>query len=286
MTAALQALRPSAAETPAGLAGPASAATDAPLPRPSVLLPTCQRLLEGHVFHAVGRKYVEAVRLAGCLPLLTPATEADALDELVSLADGLLLTGSPSNVHPRHFGEDVMDDSLPLDPDRDALTLALIPRAIAQGVPVFAICRGAQELNVALGGSLHQAVHQVPGLRDHREDESLPVEQQYGTLAHGVQVHPGGVLEQVLGLREFQVNSLHGQGVRSLGPGLRVEATAPDGLIEAFSLPSAGAMTLGVQWHPEWLAASNQVSLRLFAAFGQACRQRQQRRLGLLAGRA
>lgn len=274
MTAAIQALRPSASA-----AAPEQPARGAARVRPSVLLPTCQRLLEGHVFHAVGRKYVEAVRLAGCLPLLTPATEADALDELIALADGLLLTGSPSNVHPRHFGEDVMDDSLPLDPDRDALTLALIPRAVAQGVPVFAICRGAQELNVALGGSLHQAVHQVPGLHDHREDESLPVEAQYGTLAHGVNVEPGGVLERVLGLRTFEVNSLHGQGVRSLGPGLRVEATAPDGLVEAFSLPSAAAFTLGVQWHPEWLAASNEVSLRLFAAFGQACRERQQRRL-------
>lgn len=258
------------------------------LPRPRVLIPTCQRLLDGHVFHAGGRKYVEAVRLAGCLPLLAPATEADAIDELLEMADGLLLTGSPSNIHPSHFGEDVHNPALPLDPDRDALTLALVPRAVELGVPMLAICRGAQEMNVALGGSLHQAVHEVPGLADHREDGSLPVEVQYGRFAHTVSVAPGGLLEQVLGPHDFEVNSLHGQGMKRLSPRLRVEARAPDGLVEAFSVvpaaAQASAFALGVQWHPEWLAARNPVSLKLFAAFGEACRARQQRRASVLAG--
>lgn len=247
-------------------------------PRPSVLIPTCQRLLDGHVFHAAGRKYVEAVRLAGCLPLLVPSTEADCLSELMDLADGILLTGSPSNVHPVHFNEDVLNPELPLDPDRDALTLQLVRMALERHVPLLAICRGFQEVNVALGGSLHQAVHQVSGLADHREDEALSVELQYGTPAHPVYVEPGGVLERIVGVREFMVNSLHGQGVNQLAPGLQVEARAPDGLIEAFTSPRSSAFNLAVQWHPEWLAAFNPISVQLFGAFGQACRQRQMSR--------
>ncbi|TAK78612.1 MAG: gamma-glutamyl-gamma-aminobutyrate hydrolase family protein [Aquabacterium sp.] len=246
-----------------------------PAARPRVLLPTCQRQLEGHVFHTFGRKYVEAVKLAGGLPVVVPSTEADALDELLDLADGVMLTGSPSNVHPSHFGEDVYNPELPLDPDRDALTLALVRGALERGVPLFAICRGFQEVNVALGGSLLQAVHEAGGYQDHREDESQPVEHQYGALAHPVSTTPGGLLESILGLREFMVNSLHGQGVRELAPGLRVEARAPDGLVEAFTLPTAPAFNLAVQWHPEWLAATNAVSMKLFAAFGDACRRRQ-----------
>lgn len=136
-------------------------------------------------------------------------------------------------------------------------------------MPLFAICRGFQEMNVALGGSLHQAVHKVAGFRDHRDDESQPLEVQYGP-AHEVEVLPGGLLERVVGLPGFEVNSLHGQGVNRLARGLRVEARAPDGLVEAFSVDHAPGFTLGTQWHPEWQAAENDVSRRLFHAFGQA----------------
>ena len=125
-------------------------------------------------------------------------------------------------------------------------------------------------MNVALGGSLHQAVHQQPGLMDHREPDDAPLEDQYGP-AHEVSVVPGGLLETVLGDSRFLVNSLHGQGVNRLAEGLRVEAIAPDGLIEAFSRPSAPAFNLCVQWHPEWQAADNPVSVKLFKAFGAAC---------------
>lgn len=246
--------------------------------RPRVLLPTCQRNLDGHVFHAAGRKYVEAVRLAGCMPLVAPATEADAIDELLEFADGILLTGSPSNVHPIYFGEAVHDPALPLDLDRDRLTLGLIPRALEMGVPLIAICRGFQEVNVALGGSLHQAVHETAGYTDHRDDESLSLDVRYGTLRHDVTVEPGGLLARVVGDTPFRVNSLHGQGIKKLAPGLRVEARAHDGLIEAFSKPDAPAFNLGVQWHPEWMAAANPVSVKLFDAFGQACKERQARR--------
>ncbi|HEY9238767.1 MAG TPA: gamma-glutamyl-gamma-aminobutyrate hydrolase family protein, partial [Burkholderiaceae bacterium] len=130
-------------------------------PKPVVLVPACNRSLGEHPFHVAGKKYIDAVRLAGCQPLIVPSASVDELDALLDLADGVLLTGSQSNVHPRHFAEDVHDPSLPLDADRDAWTLPLIPLALERGIPLFAICRGFQEANVALGGSLHQAVQNV-----------------------------------------------------------------------------------------------------------------------------
>ena len=240
-------------------------------PRPVVLVPACNRMLGLHPFHIAGQKYVDAVRLAGGLPLVVPQAGPLEVDELLALADGVFLTGSPSNVHPRHFDEVVHDPSLPLDPVRDDWTLALIPRALALGVPLLAICRGFQEVNVALGGSLHQTVHAQSGLLDHRADASLPVEVQYGP-AHAVRVLPGGLLEALLGVSEFRVNSLHGQGVARLADGLRAEAVAPDGVIEAFTAPAAPGFNLGVQWHPEWQARDNPVSMKLLRAFGDACR--------------
>ena len=244
--------------------------------RPVVLIPACNRTLGDHTYQVAGDKYVEAVRLAGCQPLIVPSTaaDADALDALLELADGVLLTGSAANVHPRHFGEDVHDLALPLDPVRDAWTLRLIPRVLARGIPLLAICRGFQEVNVALGGSLHQAVQEVPGKMDHREAADAPLAVQYGP-AHDVAVVPGGLLADVLAgladLAHLRVNSLHGQGVNRLAPGLLVEATAPDGLVEAFTVTHAAGFNLSVQWHPEWQAASNPTSMRLFAAFGKAC---------------
>jgi putative glutamine amidotransferase len=244
------------------------------MPRqPVVLVPACNRMLGEHPFSVVGKKYLDAVRLAGCLPVVMPNSESAHLDQWLSMADGVLLTGSPSNVHPSHFDEPVRDISLPLDPARDANTLPLIPRVLAMGLPLFAICRGFQEANVALGGSLHQAVQEVAGQHDHRGAGAVPgtsAELTYD-FAHSVNVVPGGVLEQVLGKAPFQVNSVHGQGVNRLASGLRVEARAPDGLIEAFSMPEAKAFNLCVQWHPEWQAASNAVSMRLLKAFGSAC---------------
>lgn len=246
--------------------------------KPVVLLPACNRpSTSGQMRHTVGDKYVAAVRLAGCLPLVVASAQPDELDALLELADGVLLTGSPTNVHPRHYAEQVADPSLPLDPLRDAWTLPLIPRLLAHGVPLFAICRGFQEVNVALGGSLHQAVHALPGLHDHRGAKGVPDEVAYA-LAHTVNVVPGGVLDGLLGPDCFEVNSLHGQGVNRLAPGLRVEARAPDGLVEAFTAPGAPAFNLCVQWHPEWQAADNRVSARMLEAFGAACRTRAQSR--------
>jgi len=258
---------------------------------PVVLVPACQRVLGRHPFHIAGQKYTDAVRLAGCLPLVVPTVPVDEIPALLDLADGVLLTGSPSNVHPSHFGEAVHDPSLPLDPERDAWTLPLIRLALQRGLPLLGICRGFQEVNVALGGSLHQAVHEHSGHMDHRGDGSLPVDQEYAHNAHPVQLVSGGLLDQVLGGLaapdrqgdRFMVNSLHGQGVKQLAAGLQVQATAPDGIVEAFTFTPPGApapagFNLCLQWHPEWQAASTPVSQKIFAAFGEACRTWQARK--------
>lgn len=241
-----------------------------PAERPIVLVPADNRMLGAHPFHVVGKKYVDAVRLAGCLPLVVPWAEAAEVDELLSHADGVLLTGSASNVHPSHFGEDVRDPALPLDPLRDEWTLPLTRKAIARGVPLLAICRGFQETNVALGGTLHQAVQELAGKHDHRAAADAPVDVQYGP-AHDIDVLPGGLLARILGAGPVRVNSVHGQGANRLAPGARIEALAPDGLVEAFSLPAASGFNLCLQWHPEWRAADNPVSMKLLRAFGAAC---------------
>lgn len=256
-------------------------AETSPAGPPVVLVPACNRMLGEHSFHVAGHKYIDAVRLAGALPLVVPSAGEDEIDAYLALCDGVLLTGSPSNVHPRHFGEDVLDESLPLDPVRDAWVLALIPRCLAEGVPLLAICRGLQETNVALGGSLHQAVHGVPGQHEHRGAggrHGASAAEMYAP-AHEIEVTEGGLLHRVLGQTRAMVNSVHGQGIRQLAAGLRVEARAPDGLVEAVSMPTAPAFNLCLQWHPEWQAADNPVSMRLLRAFGDACRQRQRERL-------
>ena len=243
------------------------------LPPPLVLVSSCNKLLAGHPSHTVGRKYVDAVRLAGALPLIAPPFDEAQLPGLLDQVHGLLLTGSPSNVHPAHFGEAVHDETLPLDPERDAWTLPLARLALERGLPLLAICRGAQEVNVALGGSLHQAVQEVPGCDDHRgasaRDNEPSVEEVYAP-AHDVAVEPGGLLAGILPERRFAVNSIHGQGVNRLAAGLRVEARAPDGFVEAFTQPAAPGFNLCLQWHPEWQAAHNPQSMRILRAFGDA----------------
>lgn len=247
--------------------------------RPLVLVPSCNRQLGEHPFYIAGKKYIDAVRLAGCQALVVPSAQPEEMADLLGLADGVLLTGSPSNVHPSHFGETVHDSSLPLDPERDGWTLPFIRAAIARGIPLFGICRGTQETNVALGGSLFQAVHEVQGHDDHRPADQTPAVQAYAP-AHTVQVTPGGVLERIVGQREFTVNSVHGQAVNRLADGLRVEARAPDGVVEAFSVADSAGFSLCVQWHPEWLAAGNPISVAMLQAFGHACRQYRDRHRG------
>ncbi len=238
--------------------------------KPVILLPACAKTINGMPYRVAAHKYIEGARLAGGMPLLVPFAAPDELDALLGFADGVLLTGSPSNVHPRHFGQEVHDTAEPLDEMRDGWVLPLIPRIIAGGIPLLAICRGMQELNVALGGSLHQAVHELPGKRDHRMRRNQTEEVEYGP-AHTIDLAAGGLLERVLGAAQIEVNSLHGQAIDRLASPLRIEAAAADGVVEAVSCLDAQTFVLGVQWHPEWRAHDNQHSMRIFAAFGEAC---------------
>jgi len=232
-------------------------------------------MLGAHPFHVVGEKYLTAVlEAADAVPLIVPALASEfRLEELLDRLDGLLLTGSPSNVEPRRYGGEPSDPGTWHDPERDEVTLPLIPRAIESGVPLLGICRGFQEMNVAFGGSLWQKLHEVPGNLDHRDDPKLALEQQYAP-AHDVILEPGGVLRRLAGTDRVKVNSLHSQGVRELGKGLAIEARAPDGVIEAFRVQAAPNFALAVQWHPEWRVGGNPFSRALFAEFGAACRGR------------
>jgi putative glutamine amidotransferase len=228
-----------------------------------------------HPFHAVGEKYITPLlRTAGALPLLIPALGDElGLAELLGELDGILFTGSPSNIEPHRYGGGASRDATRHDPARDATTLSLIPRAIAAGVPVLGICRGFQEMNVAFGGTLWQEVSEEAGKAVHHEDTSQPLEVQYGP-AHAVRIVPGGLLASIVAAERITVNSLHHQGVRELGKGLIEEARAEDGLIEAFRVAAARRFALAVQWHPEWVPEENPASTALFRAFGAAARER------------
>ena len=226
-----------------------------------------------HQAHLAGETYLRAVSEgAGAYPVVLPALSADfdVLDVLGWL-DGLLLTGSPSNLDPGFYAGEPSRQGTWHDPRRDRAVMALIPAAIQAGIPLLAICRGFQELNVAFGGSLHQHVREVPGYLQHRQDEDRPLEEKYGS-AHDVELTGGGVLASIIGETRITVNSLHSQGADRLGDGLRIEAVAPDGLVEAVSAENARGFALAVQWHPEWDFGSNPVSAAIFRAFGNACR--------------
>jgi putative glutamine amidotransferase len=240
---------------------------------PIIGIPADRRLCGKHYFHVVGEKYIEAIAAgAKAIPVLIPALGAELdLGAVLGTCDGLLFTGSASNVEPHHYGGPASEPGTLHDPNRDATTLPLIPRAVAAGLPVLAICRGFQEMNVAYGGTLHQRLHEA-GFDDHREDESAPLEVQYGP-AHEILLEPGGMLREIAGKDRLQVNSLHWQGIATLGRGLRVEARASDGVIEAFHVAGAATFALGLQWHPEWKFEENLFSSALFAAFGEASRR-------------
>jgi putative glutamine amidotransferase len=242
---------------------------------PVIGIPADRRLYAKHYFHMVGEKYIQAVAQgASALPVLVPALGAEIdLPSLLDACDGLLFTGSASNVEPHHYGGPASEPGTLHDPNRDATTLPLIREAVGAGLPVLAICRGFQEMNVAYGGTLNPKLHEVPGNLDHRDDESLPLDVQYAPI-HDVLLEPGGQLRKIAGTDRLRVNSLHSQGVDTLGSDLAVEARAPDGVIEAFRVEHAPTFALGLQWHPEWQFAKDSFSRALFAAFGLASRQR------------
>ena len=233
-------------------------------------IPACVRTIHERPFHTAADRYACAiVDATGCVPIIIPAI-GDRLDfaALLDRLDGLLLTGSPSNVQPDHYGGPMIEGILH-DPHRDATTLPLIREAVRRDMPVLAICRGIQELNVALGGTLHQRVHELPGALNHRSPHGpMPADARYGP-AHSVILTPDGVLARLAGASEIMVNSLHGQGIDRPAPDLIVEAMAPDGLVEAVSHRTA-RFVVGVQWHPEYKPLENPVGRALFEAFGRA----------------
>src|SRR4029077_2851121 len=220
---------------------------------PFVGIPTCFRTVNERVFHGVNDRYPSAlIDAAGCLPVLIPAVGSKIdVCQMLDRLDGLLLTGSPSNVHPSHYGAEPSHPEIVHDPERDATTLPLIREAIRRDLPLLAICRGIQELNVALGGTLHQRVHEMPERFNRRRRKGpMTLDERYGP-AHSVALTAEGFLARLAGADEIMVNSLHGQGIDRPAPGLLVEAVAPDGQIEGVSLPGA-RFVVGVQWHPEY----------------------------------
>ena len=241
-----------------------------------------------HPSHTVGEKYIAAiVDGSQALAMLLPALgERQSIEDVLATVDGLLFTGSYSNVEPQRYGGHASAPGTLHDAARDATTLPLLQAAIAAGVPVLAICRGFQEMNVVFGGSLHQSVHAVAGLNDHRENKEDDLDVQYAP-SHSITLTQGGVLQRLAGgTNEARVNSLHGQGIERLGTGLTAEAIAPDGLIEAVSVSTARAFALGVQWHPEWKHGNDALSTVIFRAFGDACRDRMRTRAGYGAASA
>ncbi|MGI2141246.1 gamma-glutamyl-gamma-aminobutyrate hydrolase family protein [Shewanella baltica] len=235
----------------------------------------CNQQLGSHPFNIVGEKYLlGVVNGAKGWPLVIPSLGGDLpIDAILERLDGILFTGSPSNVEPHLYAGQPSELGTHHDPKRDATTLPLIHAAIAAGVPVLGICRGFQEMNVAFGGSLHQKLYEVGGFIEHREDKTASLDVQYGA-SHSITVEPGGLIYEAWGRNSAEVNSVHTQGVERLGVGLRPEAYAPDGLVEAFSVIGTKEFALGVQWHPEWKVSENPFYFSLFNAFGDACRRR------------
>jgi len=233
---------------------------------------TCDTKQVGlHLYHQVGDKYIEAIaRLTDALPLLLPSLDEPInADDILNTVDGILFTGSYANIQRELYGLSPAPDGENQDFLRDKNTIPLFKAAVEAGVPVFGICRGFQEMNVAYGGTLHPSLHEVEGRMDHREDISAAIDVQYGP-AHSISVHDGGLLAAITGETSFKVNTVHGQGIDRLAEALTCEAIAEDGTIEAISVKSAKSFAMAVQWHPEWQASHNEQSSKLFRAFGAA----------------
>jgi putative glutamine amidotransferase len=249
---------------------------------PLVAVPTDIRQFDNYTWHATPHQYLEAaVAVGGVMPVLVPAMgDRLDLDGLLDRVDGVMITGSKSNVHPSLYGEEATEANGPYDPDRDATSLPLIRRAVERGIPLLAICRGIQEMNVALGGSLAAEIQDREGAMDHRAPEHDHADMRFG-IRQPVTIAEGSCLAGIFGAGEIKINSLHRQAVDRLGARLQVEAVAPDGTVEAVSVKDAEAFAVGVQWHPEYWAASDETSAKLFRAFGDAVRAYAARPRGL-----
>ncbi|MDT0603910.1 gamma-glutamyl-gamma-aminobutyrate hydrolase family protein [Thalassotalea castellviae] len=229
-----------------------------------------------HPFHMTGNKYIQAIiDAAGCIPILIPAmAEQTRFEDLLTSIDGILLPGGYSMVDPLNYQETEAIEGTKLDIARDKTSFGLIKQAITNGVPIFGICRGFQEMNVAFGGTLHQQLHEQKIFQEHRENKSLSLDEQYADC-HQVKLMPDGQLSKIMETETVKVNSLHTQGVDKLADNLTIEAMSEDGLCEAFSVTNAKVFSMAVQWHPEWKVAKNNKNRKLFAAFGTACKARQ-----------
>jgi putative glutamine amidotransferase len=256
---------------------------DAQQRRPLVGVISDIRAIDGHSYHLAGEKYMAALAHgAGVLPVILPpiagiraeaaAGRFYAVDEVFECIDGLFLPGSASNMEPWRYGGalDPADDSV-RDPQRDETSLTLIPAAVERGMPLFCVCRGFQELNVAFGGTLNQELHAVPEAMRHRLDSAAPQDVKYGP-AHMVHFAENSIFAQLAGDTTAKVNSVHEQGIDRLAERLIAEGWAEDGMIEAVSVSEATGFAIGVQWHPEWRFAEDALSLALFRAFGEAAR--------------
>jgi putative glutamine amidotransferase len=250
-----------------------------PSAKPLVWIPACHRhldLSDPGGYSVVADRYAAAVCRLGLQPVLFPLAGAGDVAALLPLVDGVLLTGSPSNVEAARFGAPALASDL-IDPRRDRLTLALLRAAIEAGTPLLGVCRGLQEMNVALGGSLHQEVHTQPGMIDHREPD-VPDRKAQFAERHGVVLAPGSAFARWAGGLQARVNSLHGQGIRRLADPLVAEAHAPDGLVEGVRVAGAQAFAYGVQWHPEWQHERTPFYRRMLESFAEACRAHRVRR--------
>ncbi len=228
---------------------------------------------ESYEVHAGGVMNSQAVaQVADCIPLLIPADPRFvSVGELLEACDGFLLTGGRPNVHPSEYGEEETPAHGAFDRSRDAITLPLIRACVERGQPFLGICRGFQEVNVALGGTLHPEIRDLPGRMNHRMPPDGSIEEKFG-LRHPVRFSPDGPFARLFGSAEVMTNSLHGQGIKTPGKGVVVDGQAPDGTAEAIYVEGAPGFTLSVQWHPEWNAANDPVSRPLFCAFGDAVR--------------
>ncbi len=221
--------------------------------------------------HAGGTMTCQAVaEVAGALPLIVPADpRLVSVAELLETCDGFVLTGGRPNVHPEEYGEEPTEAHGAFDRARDAVTLPLVRACVERGQPFLGICRGFQEVNVAMGGTLHPEIRDLPGRMNHRMPPDGTLEEKFA-LRHPVRFVPGGVFHRLIGAEEVMTNTLHGQGIHRPGRRIVIEGVAPDGTPEAIHVEGAPGFTLSVQWHPEWNAANDPVSRPLFRAFGAA----------------
>ncbi len=228
-------------------------------------------LNETYRVHAGGVMNSRAIaEVSGCLPLLIPTDPGlVTVEDLLDRCDGFLLTGGRANVHPSEYGEDETEAHGTFDRGRDAVTLPLIRACVDRGQPFLGVCRGFQEVNVAMGGTLYPEIRELPGRMNHRMPPDGTIEEKFA-LRHSVSLTPGGVFARLMGAPEVMTNSLHGQGIKCAGPRIVIDGTAPDGTPEAIYVRDAPGFTLSVQWHPEWNAADDPVSRPLFTAFGAA----------------